>query len=235
MSSIDEQALHLRARLAATRVAAITAAAPLVPSVVPPVVNPVDEINVDGERILVEDAVKQVKEYKPGTGLNPKNQPRDDRGKFRKVLARLKQNLGASGLQDVTEKIQQIENLDFAGNYVAANHAAGKLVDLVDRIDTGAIDSKNLEGVRATATELGKVIANTPLPFGNENAKLSFSDLPPSMKTLAQSMIKRVMEKLGPEDGPAAVAEIKAFMSGSDQLSQGEVQGEFSKLLRLLT
>lgn len=227
-SNIENDALRLRARLAAKRVAALTAAAPL------PVTPAADEIVVDGEAIAVEDAVKQVEEYKAPSNLNPKNQPRDNRGKFRKILARLKQNLGESGLQGVTERIQQIQGLDYAGNYVAANRAAGKLVNLVDRIDDGAINSKNLEGVRATASELGKVISNTPLPFGNANAKLNFSDLPPSMKDLAKSMIERVMEKLGPEDGPAAVADIKAFMSGSDQLSQGEVQGQFSKLLRLL-
>ena len=164
-----------------------------------------------------------------------KSQPRDNRGKFRKVLARLKQNLGEAGLQAVTEKVQDIENMDFAGNYVAANRAAGKLLNVVDRIDTGAIDSKGLEGVRMSARELGTVIANTPLPFGNDNATLKFSDLPPSMKTLAKSMLDRVVEKLGSKDGGQAVAELKSYMSGADQLNQSEVQAMFSKLLRLLT
>jgi hypothetical protein len=164
-----------------------------------------------------------------------KSQPRDNRGKFRKVLARLKQNLGEAGLQAVTEKVKDIENMDFAGNYVAANRAAGKLLNVVDRIDTGAIDSKGLEGVRMSARELGKVIANTPLPFGNDNATLKFSDLPPSMKTLAKSMLDRVVEKLGSKDGGQAVAELKSYMSGADQLNQSEVQAMFSKLLRLLT
>ena len=182
----------------------------------------------------VDQAVKALRKDQRER-FTSKSQPRDNRGKFRKVLARLKQNLGEAGLQAVTEKVQDIENMDFAGNYVAANRAAGKLLNVVDRIDAGAIDSKGLEGVRMSARELGTVIANTPLPFGNDNATLKFSDLPPSMKTLADSMLNRVVEKLGPKDGSQAVAELKSYMSGADQLNQGEVQAMFSKLLRLLT
>lgn len=167
--------------------------------------------------------------------LNFKKQYRDQRGKFRKVLARLRQDLGESGLQRVTDKLQQVEQLDFAGNYTAANRAAGALLSMVDRIDTGALNSRSLENVRASAAELGRVIANTPLPFGDPNSKLSFSDLPPSMKDLAESMAERVESKLGPKDGTQATKKIRGFMSGSDQLSQSEVQSEYSTLLRLLT
>ncbi len=188
----------------------------------------------DDDAPTVDEAVKTLQEEQR-LRFTSKSQPRDDRGKFRRVLARLKQNLGEAGLQAVTEKVGEIENMDFAGNYVAANRAAGKLLNVVDRIDTGAIDSKGLEGVRMSARELGTVIANTPLPFGNDNATLKFSDLPPSMKTLADSMLDRVVEKLGPEDGGQAVAELKSYMSGADQLNQSEVQAMFSKLLRLLT
>ena len=182
----------------------------------------------------MDQAVKTLREEQR-LRFTSKSQPRDDRGKFRRVLARLKQNLGEAGLQAVTEKVGAIEDMDFAGNYVAANRAAGKLLSVVDRIDTGAIDSKGLEGVRMSAKELGTVIANTPLPFGNDNATLKFSDLPPSMKTLATSMLDRVVEKLGPEDGGQAVAELKSYMSGADQLNQSQVQAMFSKVLRLLT
>jgi hypothetical protein len=48
-------------------------------------------------------------------------------------------------------------------------------------------------------------------------------------------MLDRVVEKLGSKDGGQAVAELKSYMSGADQLNQSEVQAMFSKLLRLLT
>ncbi len=227
---LSTSALRMRARTLSVRVGLVAAAAK-------PVLGP------DGLPLPDQTGAPQRApggSRKPFDGfnesrLNAKSQFRDKRGKFRKVLARLKHNLGESGLQAVTDKLQQAQDLDFAGNYRAANRAAGKLIGLVDRIDTGALDSKSLENVRETAGELGKVIANTPLPFGDPNAKLSFSELPPSMRTLAKDMIDRVLEKLGPEDGGQAVQEMKSFMSGADQLSQSEIQSEFNVLLRLLT
>lgn len=224
--TVAASALRMRARTLSVRVALVAAA-----------IKP--ELGPDGQP-LPPAVQAPTGSRKPFDGfnesrLNAKSQFRDKRGKFRKVLARLKHNLGESGLQDVTDKLQKAQDLDFAGNYKAANRAAGALVGMVDRIDSGALDSKSLENVRATAGELGKVIANTPLPFGDDNAKLSFSELPPSMKSLAESMLDRVLEKLGPEDGAQAIETMKAFMSGADQLSQAEIQSEFNVLLRLLT
>lgn len=228
---IAASALRLRSKALSARFA-LLAAAPA-----EPVLGPDGKPVADEQNMINGKPVKNKKGFDGfnESRLNAKSQIRDDRGKFRKVLARLKHNLGESGLQDVTDKLQLAQDMDFAGNYKAANRAAGKLISLVDRIDTGALDSKSLENVRETAGELGKVIANTPLPFGSENEKLSFSDLPPSMKTLAKDMMDRVLEKLGPKDGAQAIQKIKSFMSGADQLSQAEVQSEFSVLLRLLT
>jgi hypothetical protein len=229
--SIAASALRMRARTLSVRVA-LTAAGQMPPRLGPDGLPLTDEQNLlNGEPAKVKKGFDGFNESR----LNARSQFRDKRGKFRKVLARLKQNLGESGLQAVTDKLQEAQDMDFAGNYKAANRAAGRLIGLVDRIDTGALDSKSLENVRATAGELGRVISNTPLPFGDDNAKLSFSELPPSMKDLAKSMMDRVLEKLGPKDGAQAVQKIKGFMSGSDQLSQAEIQSEFSVLLRLLT
>lgn len=224
--TVAASALRMRARTLSVRVALVAAAAK-------------PELGPDGQPLppAVQAPASSRKAFDGfnESRLNAKSQFRDKRGKFRKVLARLKHNLGESGLQNVTDKLQKAQDLDFAGNYKAANRAAGALVGMVDRIDSGALDSKSLENVRATAGELGKVIANTPLPFGDQNAKLSFSELPPSMKSLAESMMDRVLEKLGPKDGAQAVETMKKFMSGADQLSQAEIQSEFNVLLRLLT
>jgi hypothetical protein len=164
-----------------------------------------------------------------------KTQPRDDRGKFREVLAHLKQNLGVAGLQDALNQVQHTENLDFAGNYKASTDAAGKLLDTLDRLDSGALNSKALENVKTTAAELGKVISNLPLPFGQDAQKLRFSDLPAGLQDLMGKMIDRVEGKIGKKDGGIATASLKSYMSGADVYSQGEVQSEMSKLLRLLT
>lgn len=163
------------------------------------------------------------------------NQPRDAKGKYRTVLARLKQNLGVAGLQDALKKVQSAEDLDFAGNYVESAKASTELLGMIDRIDTKALNPKALENVKSTAAELGKVISNLPLPFGEDAQKVRFSDLPSGLKDLIDSMISRVEEKIGKKDADIATSNLKSFMSGADVYSQAEIQSEMSKLLRLLT
>ena len=175
------------------------------------------------------DATGRTK-YVPG-----KTQPRDAAGKFRKVLARLKQDLGVAGLQEALKQVEKAENLEFAGNYAAAAEAAGNLISTIDRLDSGALDATKLENVRSTAGELGKVIANLPLPFTNQAQKVRYSDLPPALKNLIDDMITRVEDKIGKKDADVATAELRSFKSGGDLYSQSEISSHMATLLRLLT
>ena len=163
------------------------------------------------------------------------NQPRDNRGKFREVLARLKQDLGASGLQDVMDKITEADSLINVGNYDGAAAASAKLLDLISRLDSGALDATSLENVRNSARLLGTVISNLPLPFNDQTDKVRFSDLPPVLRDLIDDMITKVEAKIGKDDADEATKSLRSYMSGGDVYSQGEVSSEMSKLLRLLT
>jgi hypothetical protein len=163
------------------------------------------------------------------------NQPRDAKGKYRKVLARLKQDLGVAGLAKALKKAEAAENLDFAGDYVASATASSELLDMIDRLDSKALNPEALENVRLTAAELGKTIANLPLPFGKDAEKIKFSDLPAGLKDLIDQMITRVESKIGKKDADIATQSLRSYMAGADVYSQGEVQSEMSKLLRLLT
>ena len=163
------------------------------------------------------------------------NQPRDAKGKYRKVLARLKQDLGVAGLSRALKRVEEAENLDFAGDYAASAKASSDLLDIIDRIDTKALNPRALENVRLSARELGKAISNLPLPFGKDASKLKYSDLPTGLKDLIEQMITRVEAKIGKEDADVATQSLKSYMSGADLYSQGEIQSEMSKLLRLLT
>ena len=163
------------------------------------------------------------------------NQPRDAKGKYRTVLARLKQNLGVAGLAKALKKAEDAENLDFAGDYAASAAASSELLQMIDRLDSGALNAEALENVRLTAAELGTTISNLPLPFGEDAQKVRFSDLPAGLKDLIDGMITRVESKIGKKDADIATQSLKSYMSGADVYSQGEVQSEMSKLLRLLT
>jgi len=165
----------------------------------------------------------------------PETQPRDASGKFRQVLARIKQDLGTSGLDRVLDKIEEAENFDNTGNYAGAAKAATELLDIIERLDTGALNAEALENIRLSAGELGKVIANLPFAFGEEAQKIRYSDMPPALKDLMKDMVKRVEDKIGQEDADIATEGLKKFISGSDLYNQSEISSEMAKLLRLLT
>jgi hypothetical protein len=202
-------------------------------------VDPADIAKLSPEEIqAIEDEAK-AQEADPVDDARdkytPETQPRDERGKFRQVLARLKTDLGASGLQDVVEKVQDAENLDNAGNYESADKAAEELIGILDRLDAEALNPEALENIRLSAGELGKVISNLPFAFGQDAEKIRFSDVPPALKKLMKDMITRVEDKIGDEDADVATAELKTFISGSELYSQSEISSQMSKLLRLLT
>jgi hypothetical protein len=101
-----------------------------------PLIAAAEEETTDlGKALAVETAEPEAK-YVSG-----KTQPRDSKGKFRTVLARIKQDLGDSGLQDVVEKIAETEGLENAGNYVEAARSATDLIGIIDRIDSKALES----------------------------------------------------------------------------------------------
>jgi hypothetical protein len=165
----------------------------------------------------------------------PETQPRDEKGKFRVVLARIKQDLGDAGLQDVVQKVSDAEQLNEVGNYEDAAKAANDVIGIVDRLDAGALNPQALENVRSSAKALGEVIANLPLPFGSDTEKVRYSDLPPALKNLMDDMLSRVTDKIGAKDAEEATVGLRSFMSGGDYFTQQEISSELSKLLRLLT
>jgi hypothetical protein len=167
--------------------------------------------------------------------FTPDTQPRDTSGKFRKVLARLKTDLGIAGLNDAVEKAEEIETFDESGDVEQATESAQELIGIVDRLDAKALNPEALENVRESSGKLGEVIANLPFEFGEDAQKIRYSDVPGPLQQLMEDMIDRVEAKIGDEDAAIATADLKRFMSGGDYFNQSEISSEMSKLLRLLT
>jgi hypothetical protein len=200
---------------------------------------PIADVAQDGvsqqeaERIAKSPDIRE--SFAPGKYVPGKTQPRDNYGKFRRVLARLKQDLGVAGLDKVAREVAKVEGLNEVGSYTDAAGAAGKLIDIVDRLDSGSLNARSLENIRSTTSELGKVIANLPLPFDNPAQKVRYSDLPPALQGLIEDMISRVEDKIGKKDADIATANLKSFKSGGDVYGQSDISSQVNKLLRLLT
>jgi hypothetical protein len=168
------------------------------------------------------------------TGFRPGKQPRDQEGKFRRILARLKFDLGDTELEGIVNEIKNAEQNADAGDIGKAAEAGKNVIQMVDAIEEGVLDPESINNVRKGAAELGRAIAYLPLPQGDPNAKVRFSDLPKTTKDLIENMVQRVEEKLGP-DAAEAVANLKSLMSGGRSMASDELSAELNKLLRLLT
>jgi hypothetical protein len=195
---------------------------------------PVMEDNVpipsEGDKEIIGNPEEEGFKFTPGI-----NQPRDYAGRFQDVLGRLKLDLGTSGLQNVVDEISNVEKIYKTGSYAEAADAAQGLIGLLDRIDSNSLTGPSLENVRAASRELGEVLGNLPLPFGDENTKLRFSDLPPALKNLMTNMVDRVGKELGEKESRDATADIREFMRGGDLFSQADISSVMSRMLRLLT
>jgi hypothetical protein len=185
-------------------------------------------------------AVSYTKEYDRENTIyeSGKTQPRDAKGKFRAVLARIKENLQVAGLEASLARAEEIEKLNEEGSLKAAAKAADQLRSVLTRLDTGALNADSLENVRETARLLGLAVANALAgsdTFGSQTKKMRFSDLPEPLKNLMDDMIDRVEKKIGKQDADEVTQKLRTYKSGSDYFSQGEVSSEMSTLLRLLT
>jgi len=183
--------------------------------------------------VIKQEAEKDDEDRVPK--FTPGDQPRDEQGRFRKVLARIKSDLGQSGLDDVIKKVEEAEGLAFGGDYDRASESADDLIGIIDRLDAKALNPEALENVRNSARELGEVIANLPFAFGEASEKIRYSDVPPALQKLIEDMIDRVETKIGLEDADVATADLKNFMAGGDYYNQSEISSQMAKLLRLLT
>jgi hypothetical protein len=222
-----KEAAELEAVIASLRerVSELAAEEPVADPNVPTVDDLVEEVEEVGLPEPVENRVK----------YTARTQPRDARGKFRQVLARIKQDLGVSGNANALDKIAEAENLDFAGDYEGSVKAAQDLLEIIDRLDSGALNPTALVNVRESAGELGRVIANLPFAFGEDAQKIRYSDIPPALQGLIEDMIDRVERKIGSEDAKIATETLRKYKSGSKTMSQSGISSEMAKLLRLLT
>jgi hypothetical protein len=167
--------------------------------------------------------------------FTPGNQPRDDTGKFRQVLARLKFDLGDTELENIVNEIKKADDHADAGDIGEATKAGKNVIQMVDEIKDGVLNPEDIRNVRNGARELAKAIAYLPLPQGDPNAKVRFTDLPKATRDLVQNMVERVETKLGSDDAAEAVANLKSLMSGGRTMTSDDLSSELNKLLRLLT
>lgn len=182
-----------------------------------------------------EEKQRLKEQFKRGRSrYDRRSQPRDFHGRFKNILARLKVDLGESELQDIVKQVEEAQQADQKSDYGKSSDAAVDVVQMIDRMETGALNPNQLQNLKDAARALGRVIAYLPMPQGQQNIKLRFSDLPPSTKQLLQNMETRIKTKLEPDQAAKLLSTLNQFTSGTVQLSSDDLQQQLARLLAYL-
>lgn len=182
---------------------------------------------------------RATQEAKSNAGRNegkytPQTQPRDADGKFRKILARLKLNLGGKSTENLAKKIESTEAAQIAGNYEQMHKHSRELLDMLETVDSGSLPKGVARNLRKGASDLGKVLAYLPLPQGTSGAKVRFSDLPPASADMVRDMVRRVKERLEPDVAEKYISALEQYMAGARTMNSDEMAQHLNKLLRVL-
>lgn len=213
VTNLEEDSLNLRSRLAVfgSDVADAT---------------PASEPPMPGKAPAVES---------PEAGkFTPATQPRENDGTFRDVLARLKENLGPDSSVKTVEQIKEAEKLSDAGNYAQALHSAQGVVDTLNRENAGTLDPTTADSIRGIDTDLSRLVANLPFPTGNQTETMSYSEIPPVLQNLVESLIARADTKDGAKITAKDTADLQSFMHGGMTFTQPQLSSQLNKLLTLL-
>jgi hypothetical protein len=173
--------------------------------------------------------------YPDGSPWEPGNHPRDEKGKFRQVIAEIKDDLEEEvGTAEAVQGIEEIQAAERRGDIDAAQQAARNVLDLVDKLAGETADGDLVNTLREGYGNLAEAVANLPLAFGDLNQKYRFTDLPDDIRSLIEDLYARADAKLAPEHLEEAGGKLAEFMAGGDVLSQPQISAELSRILRFL-
>lgn len=180
--------------------------------------------------------VRILEQFRAARGFKytPDTQPRDATGKFRRVLARLKTNLGDAATEQLAKELEEAESAGAIGDYAKAKEHASEVVKLVDDVDQGKLKGSAAEAVRTGAEDLGKLLAYLPLPQGDPSQKIRYSDLPEPTAKMIDNLLQRVDDKLSSEDAAKYTALLKSFKSGLRTMSADDMSAALNRLMRVL-
>jgi hypothetical protein len=149
--------------------------------------------------------------------------PRDPKGRFREVLARLENLIGAHnegrpGIQRVEDAVGKEEAGDHAGAAEAAREGAQKLESAAHKA-TGEVKARLIDAanvVRSAAE--GDAAPNEP-----GAGEVLFDQLAEPVKELAREAVQRAEEKLDPANPREQFDKLKAFITGTRPMNPNDV------------
>jgi hypothetical protein len=172
--------------------------------------------------------------YPNGEPWDPKRHPRDDKGKFRTAIARIKKAANDAGKESIEKAADRVAAAEARGDLDEVQQSTERLLKQVDDGIDDIEDIDTAKELRRGYTSLSTAVASMPIAMGDVNQKFRFTDLPPQLQGLIKDLLKRVEAALDNETAEKASHNVKEFISGVDVLSQPDISAELSRMLRYL-
>lgn len=178
-------------------------------------------------------------QFKPNAKFDPSVHPRDDRGKFRDVLFRLKETISEGGeageqAQQAVAALDDAIEQEYQGNVAEALKSAKRAMDVADDVEDELKDPREKSTLRQGYTGLGEAVARLSPTPGQVHIKYRFTDLSPEYQTVINNMLDQLREKLDTDEYNRATDDLRRYMSGSDVADSDEILGWLSKVMRYL-
>ena len=173
--------------------------------------------------------------FKGKPEFEEKLHPRNDEGKFREVLFRLKREVeGAPGAEEAAKEIDAADESNKAANDDETKRHIANIMRIVEQVAEGNIDPNTSKTLRDGNRELGRFVAGTTLPDIVDTEKMRWSDLPPLFQSTVDELLAKLEGYVSKETFDKATAELIEFKRGGDVWNASELMASLAKILRYL-
>ncbi len=165
---------------------------------------------------------------------HPRN---EETGKFRDVLARLREDVkGHPGGDDAERQIDHLIVAMDSNDKAQVESATDKVIKAVDDVAqaTEADQPEIADKLRVGYAALGEALARLPLVQGDATATMRWTDLPPQLQTLVDDVMDKLKAKVDQDTYEKTVSDINSFKSGVDYATSDQIQSWLSGMLALL-
>ena len=163
------------------------------------------------------------------------HQPRDEFGRWRKVMFRLKSDLeNKTGTKAAIDKIEEAEDAESDGDLKKARDASEEVMHMLEKLADDTTNVDDQEMLRMGSKSLSEVIARLPLPQGQVATKMRFTDLPVELRDLVEDIVDRAAAKMDQEGFQEVAGELRNYISGGDYMDSDEIQSHLNRIIRSL-
>ena len=194
---------------------------------------PVETVS-DPDALSVQEAALHYTP-RPDHKFEDRLHPRDDEGKFRDVLLRLKKDIeGQPGADEAIQEIDAAQRSNDADEDRETKSHIDNIVKIVDRVAADTSDPNTAKTLRDGYSELGRFVAGTDLPEGVEADKMRYTDLPPETQGLIDTLLDKLEGYVDKETYDKATAGLMDFKRGGDVWNAGELMASLTRIMRFL-